>query len=72
MKFSCLGNFCRISNRWISSFFAKKKKNRMFKKILEVGNLMSSYKDCLNLNRDEIEHIRGKEQTQIYGDTWLA
>ena len=32
-----------------------------FKKILEVGNLMSSYKKiCLNLNRDEIKHFRAK------------
>ena len=38
----------------------QKKKNIMFKKILNVGNLLSSHKDCLNLNRDEIEHIEAK------------
>ena len=42
--------------------FGDPKKNIMFKKILEVGNLMSSYKDCLNLKWDEIEHIRVKNE----------
>ena len=32
-----------------------------FKKILEVGNLMSSYKkNCLNLNRDKIKRFGSK------------
>ena len=37
------------------------KTNKMFTKILEFGNFMSSYKDCLNLNHDEIEHIGAKK-----------
>ena len=80
MKFSCLGKFRQIPNRQIFAFFAKKI-IIMFKKILEVGNLMSSYKDCLNLNRDEIEHIEAKNGPKYMvtlgwhdkghvGDTW--
>ena len=49
-------------------------KSGHFKKVLEVRNLMSSYKkNCLNLNQDEIKRFRVKRDPNewvTYGMTY--